>query len=44
MRRYLGLVLIAVLLVAASVVIYVIQWEIFHDTRDALFYLLQDLV
>jgi hypothetical protein len=43
MRRYLELVLIAVLLVAASVVIYVIQWEIFHDTRDALFYLLQDL-
>jgi len=43
MRRYIGLVLIAVLLVAASVVIYVIQWEIFHDTRDALFYLLQDL-
>ena len=43
MGRYLKLALIAVLLVALSVVIFVIQWEIFHDVRDAVFYLLQDL-
>jgi hypothetical protein len=43
MRRYIELVLIAVLLVATSVVIYVIQWEVFHDARNAVFYLLQDL-
>jgi hypothetical protein len=43
MRRHRELVLTAVLLVAASVVIYAIQWEIFHDTRDAVFYLFQDL-
>jgi len=43
MRRYLGLVLIAVLLVVLSVAIYVIQWELFHDVRDSMFYLLEDL-
>lgn len=43
MKRYIELVLIAVLLVAASVLIYVIQWEVFHDVRDAVFYLFQDL-
>lgn len=43
MRRYRGLLLIAGLLVAASAVVYVIQWEIFRDVRDAAFYLLQDL-
>ena len=43
MRRYRELLLIAALLVAASIVIYVIQWEIFHDARSAVFYLLQDL-
>jgi len=43
MRRYLGLVFIAVLLVVLSIVVYVIQWELFHDVRDAMFYLLEDL-
>jgi hypothetical protein len=43
MRRYRELVLIAVLLIAASVVTYVIQAEIFHNVRDTIFYLLQDL-
>jgi hypothetical protein len=43
MKRYLELVLIVALLVAASVTTYVIQWEVFHDVRDTMFYLLQDL-
>lgn len=43
MRRYRELVLIAVLLVVLSVVLFILQWEIFHDARDAGFYLLQDL-
>jgi hypothetical protein len=43
MRRPRELLLTAGLLVAASAVLFVIQWEIFHDSRDAGFYLLQDL-
>jgi hypothetical protein len=43
MRRYREILLIAALLVTTSIIFYVIQWEIFRDVRDAVFYLLQDL-
>ena len=43
MRRYCQIALIAVLLIASSVVIYAVQYRIFHDLRGTLFYLLQDL-
>jgi hypothetical protein len=36
-------VLIAVLLVAASAAIYAVQCAVFHDIRDTIFYLLEDL-
>lgn len=43
MRSYRGILLTAGLLIAVSITVYVVQWEIFHDVRDAAFYLLQDL-
>ena len=43
MKRYTQILLIAALLLAISVIVYAIQWEVFHDGRTALFYLLQDL-
>lgn len=43
MKGYRGYVLIALGLLATSAGLYWLQWELFHDVRDALFYLLQDL-
>jgi hypothetical protein len=42
-RQYRKLILIAALLVAASVATYVVQCAIFHNVRDTIFYLLEDL-
>jgi hypothetical protein len=43
MTKHQGLLLIAICLLALSAIVFVIQYELFHDTRDMLFYLLQDL-
>jgi len=43
MKRLRGQILLSVVLIALSVVLYVLQIRIFHSQRDTLFYLFQDL-
>lgn len=43
MKRYRSFILIALGLLATSAGLYWLQWELFQDVRDMMFYLLQDL-